>query len=85
MTKGKNPAPLFVTEFGVDQIGENPSDNKLLPCFMAYLAHHGLDWALWAFQASYYLRDGHQDHDETYGMFNSNWRHLRSLEFHSKL
>ncbi|XP_071905798.1 glycosyl hydrolase 5 family protein-like [Coffea arabica] len=66
-------------------MGENPSDNKFLPCFMAYLAHHGLDWALWALQASYYLRDGHQDHDETYGMFNSNWRHLRSPEFHSKL
>ncbi|CAK9141953.1 unnamed protein product [Ilex paraguariensis] len=85
LTGGRNPAPLFVTEFGINQMGVNEADNLFLGCFLGYLAEKDLDWALWALQGSYYLRDGLQDPDETYGMFNSSWNSLRSPEFHEKL
>lgn len=83
--RGKNPAPLFITEFGVDQMGDNMADNYFLTCYLSWLAENDLDWTIWALQGSYYLRDGNHDPEETYGMFNSSWGPLRSPQFHTKL
>nr|GMD96621.1 glycosyl hydrolase 5 family protein-like [Ipomoea batatas] len=78
-------APLFVSEFGIDQMGESEADNRHLPCMLSYLADLDLDWSVWALQGSYYLREGQHGPDETYGMFNTNWTALRNPNFHSKL
>ncbi|RAL53428.1 hypothetical protein DM860_007100 [Cuscuta australis] len=78
-------APLFVSEFGINQMGDNEADNLHLPCLLSYLADLDLDWSVWALQGSYYIRDGQEAHDETYGMFNTDWTSVRNQTFLSKL
>ncbi|XP_031124179.1 glycosyl hydrolase 5 family protein-like [Ipomoea triloba] len=82
---GKDAAPLFVSEFGIDQREVSEPDNLHLPCILAYLADKDLDWAVWALQGSYYFREGKRGMEETFGMFNGNWTALRNPTFHSKL
>ena len=38
-------APLFFSEFGIDQRGTNVNDNRYINCFLAFSAKDGLDWA----------------------------------------
>nr|GME00468.1 glycosyl hydrolase 5 family protein-like isoform X2 [Ipomoea batatas] len=83
LVRGGNP--LFVSEFGINQMGNSEADNRHLPCLLSYLADLDLDWSVWALQGSYYLRDRHHGPDETYGMFTSNWTALRNPNFLSKL
>ncbi|KAG8375044.1 hypothetical protein BUALT_Bualt10G0058700 [Buddleja alternifolia] len=85
LAEGENIAPLFVSEFGINQMGDNRADNLFLGCILGYLAEMDLDWSVWALQGSYYLRDGLHGPDETYGMLNSNWSSLRNPDFHQKL
>ncbi|XP_068652570.1 glycosyl hydrolase 5 family protein-like [Aristolochia californica] len=77
-------APLFVSEFGVDQRGVNRADNRFLACFLAYAVSKDLDWALWALQGSYYLRKGRPGFDETYGVLDTGWDHPRNPNFHQR-
>ncbi|KAJ4756371.1 Cellulase (glycosyl hydrolase family 5) protein [Rhynchospora pubera] len=65
--------PLFMSEFGVDNRGVNDNDNRYLGCILAKLAELDLDWALWALQGSYYLREGKVDHGETFGVLSADW------------
>lgn len=85
VTTGPHPAPLFVSEFGINLMGTNRADNYFLTCYMAYLAESDLDWALWALQGSYYLRQGVQNRDEQYGLLDTNWTRLRNPDFNRKL
>ncbi|PWA81786.1 ricin B, lectin domain, Glycoside hydrolase [Artemisia annua] len=85
VTTGPHPAPLFISEFGVNLMGTNRADNYFLTCYMAYLAESDLDWALWALQGSYYLRQGVQNTDEQYGLLDTNWTQLRNPDFNRKL
>lgn len=65
--------PLFLSEFGVDQRGTNINDNRYLSCMMGVAAELDLDWALWALQGSYYLREGQLGMDEKYGVLSWDW------------
>ncbi|KAM3396693.1 glycosyl hydrolase 5 family protein [Capsicum galapagoense] len=85
LLKGKNAAPLFVSEFGGDQRLTNQADNYFMGCFLLFLAELDLDWAVWTLQGNYYIRDGVSNSEEMYGMFNSTWNSLRSPEYHAKL
>lgn len=85
LLSGKDAAPLFVSEFGIDQREVSEPDNLHLPCILSYLADKDLEWGVWALQGSYYLREGERGMDETYGMFNTNWTALRNPTYHSKL
>nr|KAJ0204966.1 hypothetical protein LSAT_V11C500285610 [Lactuca sativa] len=85
LTTGSDPAPLFISEFGVNLMGTRQSDNVFLPCYMAFLAEMDLDWAVWALQGSYYLRQGVQNMDEQYGLLNNDWEGLRNPDFNAKL
>ncbi|XP_071720753.1 glycosyl hydrolase 5 family protein-like [Rutidosis leptorrhynchoides] len=85
LTTGPNPAPLFISEFGVNLNGTNLADNLFLPCYMAYLAEMDLDWAYWGLQGSYYFRQGVQDMDEQFGLLDRNWNQLRNPDFNGKL
>eukprot|EP01018_Ginkgo_biloba_P035991 Gb_20405 [translate_table: standard] len=60
-------APLFKSEFGIDQRGQNINDNRYISCFLAFAAENDLDWAYWALQGSYYTLSGTPGMDETYG------------------
>ncbi|KAI3880990.1 hypothetical protein MKW92_035576 [Papaver armeniacum] len=44
-------APLFLSEFGIDQRGVN--DNGYLNCLMGVAAEFDLDWALWSLVGNY--------------------------------
>lgn len=70
--------PLFLSEFGMEQNGGNRRDNRYFSCALAYAADRDLDWALWALQGSYYLRQGVADMEESYGMLSSDWRSVRN-------
>ncbi|XP_010502521.1 PREDICTED: uncharacterized protein LOC104779823 [Camelina sativa] len=74
----KKGIPLFVSEFGVDQRGNNVNDNKFLSCFMALAADLDLDWALWTLAGSYYIRGKTIGSDETYGVLDWNWLNVRN-------
>ncbi|OVA18921.1 Glycoside hydrolase [Macleaya cordata] len=85
VTTGKNPVPLFVSEFGMDQRGVNEADNRFISCFLAYAAERDLDWALWAFHGSYYLREGQRGMEEVYGVLDKNWDQPRNPKFIKRL
>ncbi|CAI9094205.1 OLC1v1029899C1 [Oldenlandia corymbosa var. corymbosa] len=83
--KGKHAAPLIVTEFGIDLNQNTQTDSSFLTCLLAWMAENDLDWAIWAGHGSYYLRDGNQDPEESYGMFDGTWTKLRNEDFHTKI
>ncbi|PKA61281.1 hypothetical protein AXF42_Ash006178 [Apostasia shenzhenica] len=73
--------PLFLSEFGLDIRGNNPSDNRFLSCFLSVAAELDLDWAIWALQGSYYIREGQLSFDETYGVLSWDWCKPRNPDF----
>ncbi|KAL6634050.1 hypothetical protein ACP70R_026721 [Stipagrostis hirtigluma subsp. patula] len=70
--------PLFLSEFGVDFRGGDLSDNRYYPCAAAVAAELDLDWALWALQGSYALRQGVAGMDEVYGVLDWSWSRPRN-------
>ncbi|XP_043706633.1 glycosyl hydrolase 5 family protein-like [Telopea speciosissima] len=82
--EGDNPVPMFISEFGVDQTGENPADNRFLSCFLAFAVERDMDWAMWALQGSYYLRNGQAGFEETYGVLDGNWDQTRNPKFQER-
>eukprot|EP01018_Ginkgo_biloba_P036824 Gb_32318 [translate_table: standard] len=78
-------APLFISEFGIDQRGQNINDNRYINCFLAFAAENDLDWAYWALQGSYYIRSGTPGLDETYGLLTGDWSQPRNSSFLAKL
>ncbi|XP_042473115.1 glycosyl hydrolase 5 family protein-like isoform X2 [Zingiber officinale] len=77
--------PLFLSEFGVDQSGANEVDNRFLNCFLSYAAEKDIDWAIWALQGSYYVREGQLGFDETYGLLSWDWCKPRNSSFVQRL
>ncbi|KAK7274536.1 hypothetical protein RIF29_15630 [Crotalaria pallida] len=84
VTMGKNAAPLIFTEFGFDQSGGSVADNKFMTCLQTYLAGRDMDWGIWAFHGSYYVRGDNAQLDESFGVMDSNWSHLRNPNFADK-
>ncbi|KAJ1271557.1 hypothetical protein BS78_06G136300 [Paspalum vaginatum] len=70
--------PVILSEFGVDNRGVNANDNRYYGCAAAVAADLDLDWALWALQGSYYLREGVLGLDEVYGVLDWTWRKPRN-------
>ncbi|CAN6484551.1 unnamed protein product [Victoria cruziana] len=75
---GEEYYPLFLSEFGVDQRGANMNDNMYLNCILAVMAEMDMDWALWALQGSYYIRQGKIGFEEAYGLLDWNWSSPRN-------
>lgn len=73
--------PLFLSEFGVDVRGNSQGDNRFLSCFLSVAAELDLDWAIWALQGSYYIREGQPNFDETYGVLSWDWNKPRNPNF----
>ncbi|EPS64690.1 hypothetical protein M569_10090, partial [Genlisea aurea] len=85
VTQGQNPFPLFLSEFGIDQRGINEADNRYISCLLATVAELDVDWSLWTFQGSYFLRQGNANFEETYGVMDFNWNQFRNPQFLSRL
>ncbi|TQN73613.1 Glycosyl hydrolase 5 family protein [Colletotrichum shisoi] len=82
--------PLFMSEFGVAMSGgpENglsAEEYAYLTCLVGYLEENDADWALWAIQGTYYVRNKVVDFDETWGAMDREWRGWRNPAFKSML
>jgi len=87
LQQGKSyTGPLWLSEFGFGQAGGPPErqgigtqeDYDYLTCLVDYIKGNDGDWALWAIQGSYYVRDGVVDNDEPWGVLNSQWSDWRN-------
>lgn len=66
--------PLWLSEFGFSQAGgpperhgiETQGDYDYLTCLVDYIKGNDGDWALWAIQGSYYVRDKTVDKDVSF-------------------
>ncbi|KAI3930034.1 hypothetical protein MKW98_029080 [Papaver atlanticum] len=74
-------APLFLSEYGMDQRGTNVNDNRYISCMMGVAAELDLDWAQWTLVGSYYLRQGVVGREEFYGVLDYNWCGARNSSF----
>lgn len=83
--------PLWLSEFGLalsggsDSSGLAPSDHAYLDCIVQYMTGNDADWAMWALQGSYYVRDGDINKEETFGVYNADWSAPRNLDLQSLL
>eukprot|EP00250_Pteridium_aquilinum_P020461 c24822_g1_i1 orf=356-2542(+) len=84
-SNGSFTAPLFISEFGIDQRGGNKGNNRFINCFFAFMASMDLDWAYWPLQGTYYLRNGHEGDEEFYGLLNSQWNTPRNISLLARL
>lgn len=78
--------PLILSEFGVGmQGGEfnglSEKDDRYLRCLVSYMENNDADWAVWAIQGDYYVRDKMTNAEETWGLMNSNWTGWRNPAF----
>ncbi|XP_044718070.1 uncharacterized protein HRG_08712 [Hirsutella rhossiliensis] len=65
--------------------GLSDKDWRYLTCLAEYMAGNDADWALWAVQGSYYVRDKTVDHNETWGALDYEWRDWRNPKFKAML
>uniref|UniRef100_A0A0A0L6S7 Glycoside hydrolase family 5 domain-containing protein n=1 Tax=Cucumis sativus TaxID=3659 RepID=A0A0A0L6S7_CUCSA len=84
LVRGQNPIPLFVSEFGINQMGANEGQNRFLSCFFTYLTKNDFDWGLWALQGSYYYREGVKNDEETFGVLDSKFTNVKNPKFLQK-
>jgi len=82
--------PLILSEFGVGMTGGprnglTDKENSYLRCLVEYMSGNDADWAVWALQGSYYVRDKKTDFDEYYGLLNHDWSDWRNPAFKGML
>lgn len=77
-------APLFVSEFGMDQRGFSRADNRFMTCFLGFAAERDVDWAMWALQGSYYRRNGVEGFEESFGVLRSDWSGPKHVDFSTR-
>ena len=82
--------PLFLSEFGVGMT-DGPNDGlddeayAYLSCLVQWLEGNDADWALWAVQGSYYVREGRVNVDESWGAMDRDWKGWRNGAFKGML
>lgn len=88
LSQGENyTAPLILSEFGVAMTGGDSTaglssgDYDYLSCLVGYMESNDAEWALWAIQGSYYIRNGVIDYNETWGVYDFDWQQWRNPEF----
>jgi endoglucanase len=56
-----------------------------LNCLLDWMQGNDADWAVWAIQGSYYVRDKVVDSDESWGMMNHEFSDWRNPAFPGRL
>lgn len=84
--------PLILSEFGVGMEGGpaefnglSEKDDRYLRCMVSYMENNDADWAVWAIQGSYYVRDKKVDSDESWGLVKHDWSGWRNPAFAGRL
>ncbi|KAI1465268.1 glycoside hydrolase family 5 protein [Daldinia caldariorum] len=84
LAQGKDyTAPLILSEFGFGMSGGpndglSDEDNAYFQCLREYVTGNDGEWALWAVQGSYYVREGNVGADEGWGLLDGDWKNLRN-------
>ncbi|KAI0180518.1 glycoside hydrolase family 5 protein [Hypoxylon sp. FL1284] len=76
-------APLFLSEFGFGMTGGphdglSDDDDAYFQCIRDYVTGNDAEWALWAVQGSYYVREGAVGAEEPWGLLDADWNGLRN-------
>lgn len=64
----KNVMPVILSEFGYAQ-DMNTSQGTYATCIRNYVVEKHAGWMVWTIAGSYYIREGTQDYDESYGLY----------------
>lgn len=65
---GANRAPLVISEWGHSEEDASGAYNSAYStCLTSFMEERQLGWMLWVLAGSYYIREGVQDYDESYG------------------
>lgn len=73
-------APVWLSEFGWAQDSYAATDAYYRDCLVEYMDGNDGDWAYWALQGSYYVRNGINT-GESYGLLNDDWSGWRNESF----
>lgn len=85
LTPGKAyTGPLWLSEFGFAQLDTSSAESAYWSCLRSYLENDDGDWAYWALQGSYYIRQGAVDADESYGLLKHDWSGWRNSGWKSQ-
>lgn len=78
-----NKFPVMMTEFGFTNDATTWQNDTYAECVQAFLKDQvpNQGWMIWVISGSYYVRQGKQDYDETWGLLNHDWSDWRSPEF----
>jgi hypothetical protein len=72
--------PVVLTEFGFDQT-DGSYNSYYANCIKSFITGQpggSGGWMQWALSGSYYIREGTQDYDETWGLYNHDWTAWRN-------
>ncbi|RAL13423.1 cellulase family protein [Aspergillus homomorphus CBS 101889] len=78
----KNVLPVVLTEFGFAQ-DNTTYTGVYASCLMEWIPSVHAGWTVWVLAGSYYIREGTQDSDETWGLLDhtwSDWRAPKAIE-----
>ena len=79
ITSGQSfTAPLVISEWGVNVDAYPGGDGSFGDCVLNYLAGNGMSWGYWVLGGSYYVRNGHADDPESYGLLDSTWSQVKN-------
>lgn len=78
-----NRFPVMMTEFGFPNDATTWKNDTYAQCVQAFLKDQVPDqgWMIWVIAGSYYVREGKQDYDESWGLLNHDWSDWRSPDF----
>ncbi|KAK8066258.1 beta-1-6-galactanase [Apiospora hydei] len=75
-----NVFPVLLTEFGFN-MNATEWQRTCATCLADYMLKLRSGWFIWVLAGSYYVRDGTQDYEETWGLLNHDWSDWRSPEY----
>ncbi|RDW61149.1 cellulase family protein [Aspergillus mulundensis] len=74
-----NVMPVVLTEFGFAQ-DETTWESVYTSCLRSWIPEQEAGWMVWTISGSYYLRQGVQDSDDTWGILDHTWSGWRNEE-----
>jgi hypothetical protein len=76
---GDTQFAVVMGEFGFEQTATSWQD-WLPACIEGFVPANAAGWMIWPLMGSYYVRQGKQDSDETWGLLTHDWSDWRSPE-----
>lgn len=76
----KNVFPVMMTEFGF-QMDASTWKGVYASCLASFLPAQKAGWLIWVVAGSYYIREGIQDYEESWGLLSHDWSGWRSQSY----